>query len=162
MMENFAQVLKRLPKGDTSTSNIYYGSATPFNIQVKFEIPIFEGQIDADVIDKWLNLIEGYFYVHGFSSWEKITFSLLKAAPHVKDRWETYCKKTNERESSLFSAAPTWNYFRDAIKEQYYPIERYEDKYIKWTALWQGRDGDVPDFTNVFHILHIKMGVKDS
>ena len=33
----------------------------------------------------------------------------------------------------IFSAAPTWNSFRDAIKEQYYLVESYEDKYIKWT-----------------------------
>jgi len=43
MMDNFAQILERLPKGDTSTSSGYYGSTTPFNVQVDFEIPIFEG-----------------------------------------------------------------------------------------------------------------------
>ena len=41
--------------------------------------------IDADVVDKWLNLLEGYFSVHNFSDREKITFSLLKVVPHVKD-----------------------------------------------------------------------------
>jgi hypothetical protein len=37
-------------------------AATPFKVQVNFDIPIFEGQIDVDVIDKWLNLLEGYFW----------------------------------------------------------------------------------------------------
>jgi len=92
MMDNFAQILQRLPRGDTSTSSSYSGSATPFKVQVKFDIPIFEGQIDATAIDKWLNLLEGYFSVHDFFSWEKITFALLKVAPHVKDWWETYCE----------------------------------------------------------------------
>jgi hypothetical protein len=41
--------------------------------------------IYADVLDKWLNLLEGYFSVHNFSNREKITFSLLKVVPHVKD-----------------------------------------------------------------------------
>jgi len=75
MMDSFAQILQRLPRGDASA----------FKVQVNFEIPIFEGQIDADAVDKWLNLLEGYFSVHEFSSREKIVFSLLKAAPHVKD-----------------------------------------------------------------------------
>jgi len=35
-------------------------------------------------------MLEGYFSVHDFSSWENINFSLLKAAPHIKDWWETY------------------------------------------------------------------------
>ena len=85
MMDNFAQILQRLPKGNTSSSNSYSGSATPFKVQFNFDIPIFEGQIDVDVIYKWLNLLEGYFYFHAFSSREKITFSLLKVTPHIKD-----------------------------------------------------------------------------
>ena len=64
MMDIFAQILQRLPRSDTSASSSYSGNATPFKVQVNFEIPIFEGQIDADVVDKWLNLLEGYFFVH--------------------------------------------------------------------------------------------------
>ena len=92
MMDSFAQILQRLPRGDTSASSSDSGNATPFKVQVNFEIPIFKGQIDTNAIDKWLNLLDGYFSVHEFSSREKIGFSLLKAAPHVKDYWETYCE----------------------------------------------------------------------
>jgi hypothetical protein len=60
---------------------------------VNFDIPLFEGLIDADVVDKWLNLLEGYFSVHNFSDRENITFSLLKVIPHVKYWWDTYSEK---------------------------------------------------------------------
>ena len=63
MMDNFAQVLQRLPIGGTSSSDSHSGDATPFKVQVKFYIPIFEGQIDADVGYRWLNILEGYFSV---------------------------------------------------------------------------------------------------
>jgi hypothetical protein len=82
MMDIFAQILPQLPTGDTSSSS---GGTTPFKVQINFNIPIFEGQIDANAIDKWLNLLEGYFFVHNFSNREKITFVLLKVIPHVKD-----------------------------------------------------------------------------
>ena len=85
MMDSFVQILQRLPRGDASASSSYSGNATPFKVQVNFEIPIFEGQIDADAVDKWLNMLEVYFSVHEFSSREKIVFALLKTAPHVKD-----------------------------------------------------------------------------
>ena len=85
MMDNFVQILQWLPRGDTPTSSSYSRSATPFKVQVKFDIPIFEGQIDAGDVDKWLNLLEGYFSIIDFFCREKITFALLKAAPHVKD-----------------------------------------------------------------------------
>ena len=41
-------------------------------------------------------------------------------------------------------------------------MESYEDQYIKWTMLRQGRDQDVPEFTNIFHTLRTKLGIKDS
>jgi hypothetical protein len=38
---------------------------------VNFDIPVFEGQIDAEALEKWLTLLEGYFSVHNFSDKEK-------------------------------------------------------------------------------------------
>ena len=136
-MDKFSQILQRLPTGGEFASSNHSGGATHFKVQVNFEIPIFDGRIDADAVDKWLNLLEGYFSDHDFSDREKITFSLLKVAPHVKDQWETYCERKNEEEPSLFSAVPTWNSFLYAIKGQYYPMGSYEDKYIQWTTLRQ-------------------------
>ena len=84
MMDNFSQILQWLPTSDASTSNSHSGGMNPFKVQVNFDIPIFEGQIDGDYVDRWLNLLEGYLLVHYFSDWEKIIFA-LKATPHVKD-----------------------------------------------------------------------------
>jgi hypothetical protein len=111
MMDNFAQILQRMPMGNTSTSSNHSGGTTPFKVNEKFDIPIFEGQIDADVIDRWSNLLEGYFSIHDFSDRERIIFALPKAAPHVKDWWETYWEKQSEGEPSLFWVAPTWYSF---------------------------------------------------
>ena len=153
MMDKFSQILQRLSTGSASTSSSHSGGATPFKVHVKFGISIFEGQIDADTIDIWLNILEVYFSVHDFSDREKIIFALLKAAPHVKDWWETHYEKKDETEPSLFSAVPTWNYFWEAVKEQYYPMGSYEDKYIKWNMLQKQRDQDVHELTNLFHTL---------
>ena len=56
----------------------------PFKVQINFDIPIFEGQIDANVVDKWLNLLEGCFFVHNFLNWENITVALLRVVPMSK------------------------------------------------------------------------------
>jgi hypothetical protein len=100
MMDSFTQILRRLPTCDTSSLS---GGAAPFKVQIKFDILIFEGHIDADAVEKWLNLLEGYFSVHNFSNRENITFALLKAVPHVKDWWETFCEKKETEEPSLFT-----------------------------------------------------------
>jgi hypothetical protein len=53
-MDSFAQIHRQLPTADAYSLN---GGATPFKLQINFHIPIFQGQIDADVVDKWLNLL---------------------------------------------------------------------------------------------------------
>jgi hypothetical protein len=91
MMENFSHILQRLPIATcTSSSKNHFRGTSPFKVQANFDIPIFEGHINAKSLDKWLTLLEGYFFVHNFSDREKITFALLKALPHVKHWWETY------------------------------------------------------------------------
>jgi hypothetical protein len=144
MMENFSHILQRLSiTTGASSSSDHFGGTSPFKVQVNFDIPIFEGQIDADALEKWLNLLEGYFSVHNFSDREKITFTLLKALPHVKHWWETYWEKSSTEESGIYGVEPTWDFFVDAVKEQYYPVGNYEDQYMRWTTLWQERGQEV-------------------
>jgi hypothetical protein len=163
MMENFSHILQRLSIATcTSSSSDHFGGTSPFKVQVNFDIPIFEGQIDADALEKWLNLLEGYFSVHNFSDREKITFALLKALPHVKHWWETYWEKSSTEESGIYGVEPTWDFFVDAVKEQYYPVDNYEDQYMRWTTLRQEKSQTVSEFTNTFHTLRTKLGIKDS
>jgi len=70
----------------------------------------------VDVVDKWLNLLEGYFSVHNFSNREKITFSLLKGIPYVKDWWDTKYEQRAISEYEVFSVSPIWDSFQDTIK----------------------------------------------
>jgi hypothetical protein len=70
---------------------------------------------------------------------QTITLSLLKALPHVKHWWETYWEKSSIEESGIYGAEPTWGFFVDVVKEQYYPVGNYEDQYMRWTALRQER-----------------------
>ena len=37
--------------------------SNPFKVQVNFDIPLFEGNIDAHALEKWLSLLEGYFSI---------------------------------------------------------------------------------------------------
>jgi hypothetical protein len=76
----------------------HFGGTLPFKVQVNFDIHVFEGQIDAKSLEKWLTLLEGYFSVHNFSDKEKITFALLKSLPHVKHWWETYWEQSSTEE----------------------------------------------------------------
>ena len=69
MKDSFVQILQWMPAAaSASSTSSRFGDANPFKVQVNFDIPLFEGNIDADTLDNWLNVLEGYFYVHKFSN----------------------------------------------------------------------------------------------
>ena len=91
-----------------------------------------------------------------------IIFALLKSLPHVKHWWETYWEKSSAKESGIYWTKPSWDFIVDVLKEQYYLVGNYEDQYMRWTTLWQESGQAVPEFTNTFHTLRTKLGIKDS
>jgi hypothetical protein len=117
-MDNFAHIIQRLliATGASSSSD-HFGGTSPYKVHVNFDIPIFEGQIDANALEKFLNLLEGYFSVQNFSKRKNITFTLLKALPHVKHWWETYWEKNYTEESRIYGVEPTWDFFFYAVKK---------------------------------------------
>jgi len=55
IMKKNSQILRRLlVKADTSTSSDNFGGAAPFKVQFNFDISIFEVQIDANALEKWV------------------------------------------------------------------------------------------------------------
>ena len=49
----------------------------------------------------------------------------------------------------------------DVVKEQYYPVDNYEDQYMRWTTLQKEKIQTMSEFTNTFHTLRAKLGIKD-
>jgi hypothetical protein len=48
MIENFSHTLQCLPiETSAYSSKIHFGRTSPFKVQVNFDIPVFEGQIDV-------------------------------------------------------------------------------------------------------------------
>jgi hypothetical protein len=114
----------------SSTSN-HFASATPFKVHINFDILLFEGQINAYALEKWLNLLEGYYSVQKFSDSENITFTLLKSLPHVRTWWEGYWERYTTDESTLFGREPNWVAFVDSLKEEFYHVRKYDDQYMR-------------------------------
>jgi hypothetical protein len=105
MMDNFSHILRRFPIVTKETStNSHFEGAMPFKVQFNFDIPLFEGNIDIDALEKLLGFLEGYLSFQKFSNSEKIIFVLLKVLSHVKFLWDTYCEQHVEHVSAIFSA----------------------------------------------------------
>jgi hypothetical protein len=70
--------------------------------------------------------------------------------------------ENSTEESGIYGVEPTWDFFVDVVKEQYYHVGNYEDQYMRWTTLCQERGQVVLEFTNTFHTLRTKLGIKES
>ena len=132
MMKQFSKILGK-KEAHASQRNPKFGGQTPFKVQVNFDIPTFQGKIDADVVDDWLSELERYFCVNNFSNIEKITFGLLKAENHVKLAWEAHLIAEENQEVQdehkffvMFDGKPTWEEFVEHIKQEYYPNDTYD------------------------------------
>jgi hypothetical protein len=139
-MKNFSNILQHMSiEKFASLSRDHFGSTSPFKVEVNFDILIFEGQIEADALDKWLNLLKGYFSFHNFSDREKFTSILLKDLPMLNIGGKLIGSKLSERSMEYMWSSPLEIFFVDAVKEQYYHFGSYEDEYMRWAKLCQER-----------------------
>jgi hypothetical protein len=108
MMYSFTYILQQLPMEiEASSTSSHFRGMIPLNVQVNFDIPLFEGYIDAYTLEKWLNLLEGYYSIQKFSDGEKITFTLLKSLPHVRSWCEGYYDKYTMDTNIILGREPT-------------------------------------------------------
>jgi hypothetical protein len=107
MMENFSHILQRLLIAiGASSSNNHFGSTSPFKVQVNFDILVFEGQIDVDALDKWLNLLEGYFFVRNFSTRERSPSHSLNLSPMSNIGGKLTRRKIPQRSLEYMGSSP--------------------------------------------------------
>jgi hypothetical protein len=102
-----------------SSSRDHFGGTSPFKVQVNFDIPIFEGQIDADALEKWLNLLEGYFSVHNFSTGKISPSHSLRLSPMSNIGGKLTGRKVPQRSLEYMGSSPLgiflWMWSRNNI-----------------------------------------------
>ena len=62
-------------------------------IDFKVEILVYDGSINVEKLDDWIERMEMYFTLYGYSSKEKIVFLTLKLSGNALTWWKSYCKK---------------------------------------------------------------------
>ena len=48
------------------STKIHFGGKTPPKVQINFGTHLFEGYIDVEALEKWLNILEGYYSIQMF------------------------------------------------------------------------------------------------
>ncbi|KAA8521664.1 hypothetical protein F0562_012346 [Nyssa sinensis] len=139
-------------RDDASVVSPAEGKLRPFKVEARVEIPTFDGTVDAEKLDSWIDQLETYFTLYGFSSTEKVSFARLKLINHALTWWNAYLKNGHDQEI-------TWKAFTQLLRQEFYPMGYSQDRWARWHNLRQRYEQTVQEYTTEFRRLAVAMGI---
>ncbi|XP_038973019.1 uncharacterized protein LOC120105044 [Phoenix dactylifera] len=124
----------------------------PFKVEARIDIPTFDGTVDAEKLDSWIDQLETYFTLYGFSSHEKVAFARLKLSSHALAWWNSYLKDNSDKEV-------TWGEFSRLLRQEFYPMGYSQDRWFRWHNLKQRHNQTVQEYTTEFRRLAVTLGI---
>ncbi|XP_026399975.1 uncharacterized protein LOC113295860 [Papaver somniferum] len=111
---------------------------------VKLEIYDYNGVMEDEKLDGWLDKLETYFTVHQLVESQKISFASLKLSNHASTWWKAYKKR-------YVTENMTWHQFKNLMRKHFYPVGYLDERWYKWQHLRQRYQQSVQDYTTEFY-----------
>jgi hypothetical protein len=117
---------KHLPNGHGKTPS----QIPSLKLDIKFELPIYNGEVNAEKLDNWIRQIEVYSRIQKIQDDEtKIQLASLRLDGSTLIWWES---KTQEEIKKNGEILLSWNDFIIAIKKQFYPLAYKQKATMEW------------------------------
>ncbi|GJY15489.1 glutamate-rich WD repeat-containing protein 1 [Tanacetum coccineum] len=140
---------------DTEGAQIFkepdHGSHHPFKVEARIDIPTYDGTVDAEKLDSWIDQLETYFTLYGFRSKEKVIFARLKLTSHALAWWNSTLKSLDEEVN--------WKVFTRLLRQEFYPMGYSQDRWTRWHNLRLQRGQTVQEYTTNFRRLAVTLGI---
>jgi hypothetical protein len=145
--------LPNSPKGHGKTPS----QIPSLKLDIKFELPIYNGEVNAEKLDTWIRQIEVYCRIQKIQDDEtKIQLASLRLDSATLIWWES---KTQEEMKKHGKILLSWNDFIIAIKKQFYPLAYKQKATMEWQNFRQAKGQSVQSFTQEFRIRALVLGV---
>ncbi|GJV03437.1 hypothetical protein Tco_1337006 [Tanacetum coccineum] len=129
-----------------------HGSHHPLKVEAKIDISTFDGTIDAEKLDSWLDQLETYFTLYGFRSSDKVVFARLKLTSHALAWWNSQLKIMDNEEIN-------WKKFTQLLRQEFYRMGYVQDRWTQWHNLRLQRGQTVQEYTTEFRRLAMTLGI---
>ncbi|OMO60967.1 hypothetical protein CCACVL1_23781 [Corchorus capsularis] len=86
-----------------------------FKMEVRIEIPIYDGELDPEKLNRWIKQLEVYFSTKPYTNQQKISFARLRLGNHAVTWWESF---NSGLEAEGMAPIQTWQEFTASIKNQ--------------------------------------------
>jgi len=163
--QSFQEQQSKKSEGETSegkrmnvenTNSIF--QSTPLKLEVKFDLPTFDGEVNAEKLDNWLKQLEVYCRVQKIVRDEdKIQLATLKMSGNALIWWEC-CMQNNENES-LNVCFASWSHFIQLLRDQFYPLGYRQKVVMDWQNLRQNKGQSVQEYTTEFRKKATMLGI---
>jgi hypothetical protein len=145
--------LPHSPKGHGKTPS----QIPSLKLDIKFELPIYNGEVNAEKLDNWIRQIEVYSRIQKIQDDEtKIQLASLRLDGSALIWWES---KTQEEIKKNGKILLSWNDFIIAIKKQFYPLAYKQKATMEWQNFKQAKGQNVQSFTQEFRRRALVLGV---
>jgi hypothetical protein len=141
------------PKGHGKTNS----QIPSLKLDIKFELPIYNGEVNVEKLDNWIRQIEVYCRIQKIQDDEtKIQLSSLRLDSATLIWWES---KTQEDMKKHGKILISWNDFIIAIKKQFYPLAYKQKATMEWKNFRQAKGQNVQRSTQEFRRRDLVLGV---
>jgi hypothetical protein len=113
------------PKSNAKKHVYKYKNEMPLlKLDVKFELPIYDGEVNAEKLDNWIRQMEVYCSVQIKDEATQIKLASLRLVGTTLIWWQSKLKNGTQQVGNVF---PSWKSFISALRKQFYPLG-YKEK----------------------------------
>ena len=122
------------------------------NLDIKFELPMYNGQLNAEKLDNWIRQIDVYCRIQKFTE-DNINIQLasLRLGGTALIWSETRSQEDLATKGKIISS---WYEFTSTLKKQFYPLGYMQQAMMDWKNLRQGRGQSVQEYTQELRKYH--------
>jgi hypothetical protein len=132
------------PKGHGKTPS----QIPSLKLDIKFELPMYNGEVNAERLDNWIRQIEVYCRIQKIQDDEtNIQLASLRLDSAALIWWESKTQEDMKKHGKILTS---WNDFTVAIKRQFYPLAYMQKATMDWQNFRQAKGQNVQSFTQEF------------
>ena len=133
------------------------GKTPLLKLDVKFELPMYNGEVNAERLDNWIRQLEVYCRIQKLQEDDiKIQLASLRMEGSTLVWWEA---RTQEEIKKYGNISMSWAGFISAIKMKLYPLAYMQKAIMDWKNFRQLKGKSVQDYTHEFRRRALILGI---
>jgi hypothetical protein len=126
-------------------------------LDVKFELPMYDIEINAERLDNWVRQMEVYCNVQQIKDEAtQIKLASLGLAGTTLIWWQSKLQHGTQQVGNVFSS---WKDFVFALRKQFYPLGYKEKALIEWQSLKLRKGQTVQEYTYEFGKMALMLNI---